>query len=112
LRATLGITAIAKGALYFYETSGSLVWTVFIAGIPLICGISILPGFLIPVTGILLFLYGLITFCFLFTNSFQTIFFPEIYLIILSAAIVLLGPGAFSLDARLFGRREIFIPKN
>jgi hypothetical protein len=30
----------------------------------------------------------------------------------LAAAIALglLGPGAFSIDARLFGRREIFIP--
>ncbi len=25
-------------------------------------------------------------------------------------ALVFLGPGAFSLDARLFGRREIIIP--
>jgi uncharacterized membrane protein YphA (DoxX/SURF4 family) len=28
----------------------------------------------------------------------------------MSAAVVLLGPGAFSVDARLFGRREIIIP--
>jgi uncharacterized membrane protein YphA (DoxX/SURF4 family) len=27
-----------------------------------------------------------------------------------AGAIVLLGPGAFSIDARLFGRREIIIP--
>jgi hypothetical protein len=28
-----------------------------------------------------------------------------------SFALILLGPGAFSVDARLFGRREIIIPK-
>jgi uncharacterized membrane protein YphA (DoxX/SURF4 family) len=33
-------------------------------------------------------------------------------LILLSIAIALLGPGAFSLDARMFGRREIPIPSS
>jgi uncharacterized membrane protein YphA (DoxX/SURF4 family) len=33
-----------------------------------------------------------------------------LFVIIMAAAIILLGPGAFSLDARLFGRREIIIP--
>ena len=35
-----------------------------------------------------------------------------INLIVLSVAIALLGPGAFSLDAWMFGRREIMIPSN
>lgn len=35
-----------------------------------------------------------------------------INLIVLSIAIALLGPGAFSLDARMFGRREIPIPSS
>jgi hypothetical protein len=30
--------------------------------------------------------------------------------IVLTIAIALLGPGAFSIDARRFGLREIFIP--
>lgn len=29
----------------------------------------------------------------------------------MSLALLMLGPGAFSLDARLFGRREIIIPE-
>jgi hypothetical protein len=29
---------------------------------------------------------------------------------VIAVALICLGPGAFSLDARLFGRREIIIP--
>jgi hypothetical protein len=32
------------------------------------------------------------------------------FLIVMAVAILLLGPGAFSLDSYLFGRREIVIP--
>jgi uncharacterized membrane protein YphA (DoxX/SURF4 family) len=35
-----------------------------------------------------------------------------IFAAIMTAAIVFLGPGAYSLDALLFGRREIIIPHN
>jgi uncharacterized membrane protein YphA (DoxX/SURF4 family) len=31
---------------------------------------------------------------------------------VIVVALVCLGPGAFSLDARLFGRREIIIPSS
>jgi uncharacterized membrane protein YphA (DoxX/SURF4 family) len=31
---------------------------------------------------------------------------------VIAIALVCLGPGAFSLDARLFGRQEIIFPKN
>lgn len=37
--------------------------------------------------------------------------FSGLYLAAISAALALLGPGAFSVDARLFGRREIIIPE-
>jgi hypothetical protein len=35
---------------------------------------------------------------------------PAILMTIVAAAVAFLGPGAFSVDARLFGRREIIIP--
>jgi len=31
--------------------------------------------------------------------------------VILIAVVALLGPGAYSIDARLFGRREVIIPR-
>jgi uncharacterized membrane protein YphA (DoxX/SURF4 family) len=37
---------------------------------------------------------------------------PSILIVVIAAAVICLGPGAFSLDAHLFGRREIEIPKN
>jgi hypothetical protein len=37
---------------------------------------------------------------------------PAVLLATASAALALVGPGAFSLDARLFGRREIVIPQS
>ncbi len=42
----------------------------------------------------------------LFDTKLSTLF-----VIIIAAAVMLLGPGAFSLDARVFGRREIIIPQ-
>jgi hypothetical protein len=44
-------------------------------------------------------------------NDHHTSALAAFNLAAISGALVLLGPGAFSLDARLFGRREIIIPE-
>jgi uncharacterized membrane protein YphA (DoxX/SURF4 family) len=36
----------------------------------------------------------------------------EVFGIVIAAAVACVGPGMFSLDSRLFGRREIVIPKS
>jgi uncharacterized membrane protein YphA (DoxX/SURF4 family) len=76
-------------------------------------GLSFLTGILTPLASLLIMLAGLI-----FTSSW--IPFPSanlfenklvtLFVVAIAMAVALLGPGAFSFDALLFGRREIFIP--
>lgn len=83
-----------------------------IGGIVVLTGGSILVGFLTPIccglaaVGNVIINLGLLP-------SFQTptlgSSMVHLNLAIICIALALLGPGAFSLDARLFGRREIVI---
>jgi len=57
---------------------------------------------LTPVAAVIIGL-GALTSAVVFSNSVAVV------MTILAVAIALLGPGAFSVDARLFGRREILI---
>ena len=85
-----------------------------VGALAIVVGSAIFVGFLTPVatavvtvgclrTGIAsFFMTGA-------TNNISAI--AAFNLAAMSAALVLLGPGAFSVDARLFGRREIIIPE-
>jgi uncharacterized membrane protein YphA (DoxX/SURF4 family) len=76
-------------------------------------GALLLIGFMTPVAGGLIGLGALGIALAWFPAAARNLFdaaLPAVLAVMMSAAIVLLGPGAFSIDARLYGRREIIIP--
>ena len=76
-------------------------------------GSSLLIGLFTPVADGLVGLGALGLAFSWFPGSTEGLFeakLSSVFAVTMMAAIVFLGPGAFSLDARLFGRREIIIP--
>lgn len=78
------------------------------AAVSIVFSATMISGFLTPVISALIFIGGIL---FLIMSPREMNSFYVIYLIILSLVIMLLGPGAYSIDARLFGRREIILSK-
>ena len=113
MRLTVGLSAIVQGA-YAFIGSHSLILGSVIGSLEILVGAALLIGFLTPIAGASASLGNLGT---AFTWSLTSggnahdKTFAALYLTVISIAITLLGPGAFSLDARLFGRREIIIPE-
>jgi putative oxidoreductase len=66
----------------------------------------LLVGFWTPVAGVLM---AVAEMCLAFSDSND----PWIHILLgaLGASLAMLGPGAWSLDARLFGRKRIQIPQ-
>ena len=92
----VGVTLIAQ-TLTQVRSSELSASALGIAVLVLLAAVSLLLGFVTPVVAVLI---GLVSVAVAFNLD----------IVVLSTAIALLGPGAFSIDARMFGRREIFIP--
>jgi uncharacterized membrane protein YphA (DoxX/SURF4 family) len=113
LRAAVGLTAIIQGGVYLAEGAPQTLGTWAVGLLAVASGAALLIGFLTPVAGALAGLISAGVALSWFPAPTANLFdarLSVVFVIIMAAAIVLLGPGAFSLDARLFGRREIIIP--
>jgi uncharacterized membrane protein YphA (DoxX/SURF4 family) len=109
LRVVVGFTAIAEAALSVAANHSALRCA---AAIPAaLAGLALLPGLLVPLASALLAAEGAVILLFTHAGSL-TLLESRMALfefIVMASTLAVLGPGAVSLDARRFGRREIEI---
>ena len=115
LRVAIGGTLILQGSAYLSQLRELRfeMWSVSL--LTFASGTALLLGFLTPVANSLAVLGGTgIMFSWLPTANWNVFNCNPLSLVAIIVAIAsgLLGPGAFSLDARLFGLRRVIIPRS
>ena len=113
LRAAVGIIYVAQGGAYFASPNGQSLFGYVVAAVAALTGLLIVAGLLTPLAAAVA-VPSAVAFHLAWLpvpslNLFDTVI-STLLVAIIATAVALLGPGALSVDARLFGRREIFIP--
>ena len=114
MRLTVGVLTLIQGGFYLSTRSESIpgAWIGLVVGV--IAGAALLIGLLTPIAALLTGLSAIGTGLSLLPAPDPNLFDSTLSVVligIVTIAIIFLGPGAFSLDGRLFGRREIIIPR-
>jgi uncharacterized membrane protein YphA (DoxX/SURF4 family) len=112
LRVATGLTLIAH-ASFIVQTQDVGIVAVAMGLLAFLSGLALLAGFLTPVASILALIIiagtGLCWFP-AFNGGVIAGNHLSLDVAVMAAAAALLGPGAFSVDALMFGRRKIIIP--
>ena len=112
LRSVIGFTAAWQGVLCL-ATKDAEATVRIVGGLAVLTGILLIAGFRTRLASFLIALG--IAFISLHIFSLPTWelrdrLLPTVFAETMSTAVVFLGPGAFSIDAYLYGRKEIIIP--
>jgi uncharacterized membrane protein YphA (DoxX/SURF4 family) len=113
LRAALGITLFAQGVGYLvgWRELAFMAWAVSL--LALASGLLLLIGYLTPFASVVAGSISISSQFLWLQSSSPRLFDSKLatgLVASVAVAVVCLGPGAFSIDAHLFGRREIIIP--
>jgi uncharacterized membrane protein YphA (DoxX/SURF4 family) len=112
LRSVIGFTTAWQGVLYL-ATRDAGAGVRIVGGLAVLTGILLVAGFRTRLVSFLIaFGIAFISLC-TFPMPTQDLFdrvLPTLFAETMSMTVAFLGPGAFSVDAWLYGRREIIIP--
>jgi putative oxidoreductase len=97
------------GSAGLFNTSATTVFVQHL--IAAACGIFLLAGLWTPLMGTLVALNEVWLALSRYVSSRQEKWI-HVFLAVLSVSVAMLGPGAWSIDARLFGRKRFDIPRS
>jgi uncharacterized membrane protein YphA (DoxX/SURF4 family) len=115
LRVVVGGAASSQAWLLISANHGAVNTSLVVALLAFVTGLALIVGLMTPIASVLLSASGLLLtvgssvpgHLLLFESGMARLEFT-----VMSAALIFLGPGALSLDARLYGRREIEVNGN
>jgi putative oxidoreductase len=98
LRLAEGIPSVVEGATNVWESSAALV--AIPHAVNIVSGLLLIAGFWTPIGGVLQALVE-------FSNVLAGAGYEHAVRAMIGLSVAMLGPGAWSVDARLFGRKRI-----